>query len=249
PEGFSLTPPHDILGKKTGSFLPKGPNSQVLLDMMIRSFNILKKHPVNIGRINRGLKPANSIWLWGEGKKPCVPPFSLKYNLKGSVICAVDLIKGLGISSGLKIVHVEGATGNFHTNYKGKAEAALRELDNGRDFVYIHVEAPDECGHRCEIHNKIKSIELIDEQVVGRLLEGLKSFSRYRMLILPDHATPLSLRTHVSDPVPFLLYDSSHEEKLAAKVRPFDEVQAKNTGVFVEHGHELMDYLTGKKAF
>src|SRR5690606_17190685 len=151
-------------------FLSKNDNNTLLLDMMEKSYHILKDHPVNQARVAKGLNPANSIWLWGEGKKPSLPNFEDVYGIKGSVISAVDLIKGIGICAGLKPVHVKGATGNINTNFKGKAEAALEELKSGQDFVYIHIEAPDECGHRQEIHNKVKSIELIDELVLGTLL-------------------------------------------------------------------------------
>ncbi|NSW89779.1 MAG: cofactor-independent phosphoglycerate mutase [Firmicutes bacterium] len=241
PEGFDLTPPHDILGKNIAPFVPKGKNGSVLLNMMVESYNILKNHYINKNRVNRGLRPANSIWLWGEGKKPSIPTFFEKYNLEGSVISAVDLVKGLGICMGLKAVHVKGATGNIHSNFRGKADAALEELESGRDFVYIHVEAPDECGHRYEIYNKVKSIELIDEHIVGRLLGGLRYFGHYRILILPDHPTPLSLRTHTSDPVPFIIYDSSYGK--SSGVQSYDEFQAKNTGIFIEAGYKLMDYF------
>lgn len=245
---FALTPPHDISGKKIASFLPKGKFADKLLDIMIESYRILKEHPVNLNRISRGLKPANSVWLWGQGRKPNIPSFVEKYNLEGSVISAVDLVKGLGICMGLKSVKVKGATGNIHTNFRGKAEAALQELNSGKDFVYIHVEAPDECGHRYETENKVKAIEYIDEKVVGVLLEGLKQFDRYRILILPDHPTPLSLRTHTSDPVPFVIFDSEKHGKNGnnannGNISGYDEFQAKNSGIFIEKGHELMDYF------
>jgi len=234
-----LSPPHDILERKITEYLPAGDGSEMLLSMMEKSYEILKNHPVNLDRIKRGLRPANSIWLWGEGKKPVIPGFSEKYGITGSVVCAVDLIKGIGICAGLESVNVSGATGNIHTNFKGKAQAALNELEKGKDFVYIHVEAPDECGHRHEIENKVKSIEYIDEQLVGTLLEGLEKYDDYRIMILPDHPTPLALRTHTSDPVPYVIYAKTR--KKPSKITCFDEFEPKKTGIFIEDGYTLMD--------
>lgn len=239
--GLKLTPPHDISGKKVTEHLPKGEDNKPLLDMMIRSYNILKDHPVNKARIAKGLRPANSIWLWGEGKRPSLSRFDEKYGIKGSVISAVDLIKGIGILAGLNNIEVEGATGNIHTNFLGKAQAALKELESGQDFIYLHVEAPDECGHRNEIENKVKSIELIDEQIVGTILKGMEKYDDYRIMILPDHPTPLSLMTHTSEPVPFLLYQKSKPGKNG--VESYTEEQAKTTGVYFAEGYKLMDYF------
>jgi 2,3-bisphosphoglycerate-independent phosphoglycerate mutase len=208
-ENFDLTPPHDISDRVIGSYLPKGEGSEILTRMMIKSYDILKDHPVNNKRRAQGLIHSTSIWLWGQGKKPAFTPFSEKFGLNGSVICAVDLIKGLGICAGLDAPHVPGATGAVHTNFSGKADAALDELKAGKDFVYIHVEAPDEAGHQGNPQEKIGAIEKIDEQVVGRLLQGLKEMGEdYRMLILPDHPTPISIKTHTADPVPFMIFDS-----------------------------------------
>ncbi len=204
-----LTPPHDILERKISKYLPSGFSDKKLLKMMIKSNEFLSCHPVNLSRVERGLRPANSIWLWGEGKRPALKSFYEKYGIRGSVVSAVDLVKGIGICAGLKSVDVIGATGNIDTNFNGKTEAALNELENGSDFVYIHIEAPDECGHRYEIDNKVKSIELIDERVVGPLLKGLEKYDDYKILVLPDHPTPLSLRTHTPEPVPYLLYQKS----------------------------------------
>ena len=243
PAGFNLTPPHDILEKKITEYLPAGESSQKLLDMMKKSFEILKDHPVNKARVSGGLRPANSIWLWGDGRKPAIPEFADKYGIKGAVVSAVDLIKGIGICAGLKSINVEGATGNVHTNYAGKAQAALMELEAGSDFVYIHIEAPDECGHRYEIENKVKSIELIDKMVAGTILQGLKKYEDYSILVLPDHPTPLSLRTHTSEPVPYILYRSKSHK--ASGVEGYDEFQARKTGIFVEEGHKLMDRFLG----
>lgn len=241
PSGYRLTPPHDILDRKITEYLPVGENSKLLLNMMKESYHFLKDHPINQARKKNGLRPANSIWLWGEGKKPALSNFSEKYGIRGSVISAVDLIKGIGICAGLKSIEVNGATGNVHTNFLGKAQAALKELEDGQDFVYVHIEAPDECGHRQEIENKVKSIEYIDEQVVGTLLKGLEKLGDYRLLLLPDHPTPLSLRTHTSEPVPYLLYTKS--STIASGVDGYDEYQAKSTGICIEEGYTLMDRL------
>jgi len=239
--GLDLTPPHDISGKKITDYLPKGEINKFLLEMMVKSYDILKDHPVNKKRIANGLRPANSIWLWGEGKRPSLAKFSQKYGIKGSVISAVDLIKGIGILAGLKNIEVEGATGNVHTNFLGKAQAALKELESGQDFVYLHVEAPDECGHRNEIENKVKSIELIDEQIVGTLLKGMQKYDDYRIMVLPDHPTPLSLRTHTSEPVPFLIYQKSNTKD--SGVSSYTEELADSTGLYFADGYKLMDYF------
>lgn len=242
--GRALTPPHDILEKSITPYLPAGDNSDILLGMQKKSHEILKNHPVNLARIARGLRPANSIWLWGEGRKPAIPKFTDKYGVSGSVVSAVDLIKGIGLCAGLDSIDVEGATGNINTNFKGKAEAALKELQRGKDFVYVHIEAPDECGHRFEVENKVKSIEYIDKSVVGTLLEGLASYDDYKMLVLPDHPTPLSLRTHTSEPVPYILYRKGCEKP--SGVAGYDEFQAQRTGIYVEDGYTLMDRFLGK---
>jgi len=234
-----LTPPHDILEKKITDYLPAGDFGELFLSLQKKSFDILKDHPVNKARESSGLRPANSIWLWGEGKKPAVPKFIDKYNIKGSVVSAVDLIKGIGLCAGLDSIDVEGATGNINTNFKGKAEAALKELERGQDFVYIHIEAPDECGHRHEIENKVKSIEYIDKLVIGTLLEGLSAYDSYSIMVLPDHPTPLSLRTHTSEPVPYIIYTKGSEK--SSGVAGYDEFQADGTGIFIKEGHTLMD--------
>jgi 2,3-bisphosphoglycerate-independent phosphoglycerate mutase len=235
----TLTPPHDILEKNIAPYLPARDCSDMLLSLQKKSHALLKDHPVNLARMAKGLRPANSIWLWGEGMKPAIPKFSDKYNRSGSVVSAVDLIKGIGICAGLDSVEVEGATGNIHTNFRGKAVAALNELRKGKDFVYVHVEAPDECGHRFEIENKVKSIEYIDDLVVGTLLEGLSEFEDYSILVLPDHPTPLSLRTHTSEPVPYILYRKGSEKY--SGVNGYDEFQAQRTGIYIEDGYTLMD--------
>jgi 2,3-bisphosphoglycerate-independent phosphoglycerate mutase len=240
PLDIKLTPPHDISGRKITGFLPKGPSHEVALELMERSVDILNNHPVNKKRIARGLHPATSIWLWGQGKKTSIPLFVEKYGLCGSVISAVDLIKGIGIASGMKSVSVEGATGNIHTNFKGKATAALKELREGRDFVYVHIEAPDECGHQGQVEEKIRSIELIDSEVLGTLLEGLNSLDDYKIMILTDHPTPIAIKTHCSDSVPFLIYDSRKTE-ISNPDFIYSEAFAKLTGVFIREVHKLMD--------
>jgi len=237
PSDYKLTPPHDILTRKIGDYLPKGKDSGILLTMMKSSYEFLKDHSVNLKRRERGLRPGNSIWLWGEGRKPDLTGFAEKYGLKGSVVSAVDLIKGLGVCAGMRTVEVEGATGNVHTNYIGKAKAALQELASGQDFVYIHIEAPDECGHRAELENKVLSIEKIDKEVIGTILKGLEG-QDFRIMVLPDHSTPLSVRTHTKDPVPFVIYDST---KPKAGQAVFNEQSASLTGLFVEKGYTLMD--------
>lgn len=239
PVGLDLTPPHDISDRKVTEYLPKNP---VILDLMKRSYDILKDHPVNQERLARGLNPANSIWLWGEGTKPGVSLFEKTYGVKGSVISAVDLIKGIGICAGMKVIEVEGATGNIDTNFKGKGEAALQTLLDGQDLVYIHVEAPDECGHHGDLEGKVRAIELIDELVVGPLLEGLEAAGEaYSILVMPDHPTPLAIKTHISDPVPYLLYCST--EPIESGIETYTENTAKSTGQFVEQGQKLMEKL------
>jgi len=241
-----LTPPHDILDKKISDFLPRGPGSSALLDMMVRSSSLLKEHDINKERIKKGARPANSIWIWGEGRKPVLDSFYEKYKLEGSVISAVDLIKGIGILAGLQPVEVEGATGTINTNFKSKANAAINELSSGRDFVYLHLEAPDECSHQGDSRKKVKSIEIIDREVIGPIKEALdRQGARYKMMILPDHYTPISLRTHTSEPVPFMIYDSSG--KADNKSERFDEFSAKKTGLYFKQGYKLVDYFFGKE--
>ena len=240
PYSFTLTPPHDILEQKVRDYIPKGEGSELIYDMMVKSYEILNNHPVNIARAQRGLRKANSIWIWGEGKKPLLSDFYEQFGLKGTVISAVDLIKGIGLCAGMDVVEVEGATGNVHTNFKGKADAALKAIREGSDYVYIHMEAPDECGHRHEIENKVKSIELIDREVVSYIKEELeKDGTEYRMLILPDHPTPLKLRTHTRDSVPYIIYDSTNPIK--NDVTSYTEDEAKKSGILIEEGHKLME--------
>lgn len=239
---YDLTPPHDVLTRRAGDHLPKGEGSEFLTEMMKESYNLLSDHPVNQERIKKGLNPANSIWIWGQGRKPSLTSFYDKYGIKGTAISAVDLIKGIALCAGLDSVDVEGATGTIHTNFRGKADAAISEFKKGKDFVYLHLEAPDECSHQGDPEGKVKSLELIDEQVLKPILEYLYSCGEaFRVLILPDHRTPLSIRTHSSDPVPFVLYDSEHEAA-PDPGRTFNEREGEK-GRFFQNGFELTDYF------
>lgn len=243
PVGLNLTPPHDISDRKITEYLPQNP---VILDLMKRSYEILKDHPLNRDRIARGLNPANSIWLWGEGTRPGVTGFEAAYGVKASVISAVDLIKGIGLCAGMKVIEVEGATGNIDTNFKGKGEAALKTLLDGQDLVYIHVEAPDECGHHGDLEGKIQAIERIDQDIVGPLLNGLEAAGEdYSILVMPDHPTPISIKTHISDPIPYLLYCST--DVTDSGIDTYTEKTGKSTGVYVEPGYLLMQQLLKNK--
>lgn len=233
----NMTPPHDISGRVVGSYLSNSENATELINMMKKSYDVLKDHPVNKKRIAEGKRPGNSIWLWGEGKKPILPSFESLYGIKGSVISAVDLLKGIGLSANMSVPEVEGATGYIDTNFEGKARCALEELEKGNDLVYIHIEAPDECGHRNEPENKVRSIELIDEKVLSILLEGLKKYDDYKIMILPDHPTPIVTKTHARDPVPYMIYHKNAPEK---GVDTINEETAKATGNFIEYGPDIM---------
>ncbi|PKM50118.1 MAG: cofactor-independent phosphoglycerate mutase [Firmicutes bacterium HGW-Firmicutes-7] len=240
----NLTPPHDILGKRIGDYLPKGDGAQEIYHMMKTSYELLNNHPVNLRRKEKGLKPANSIWIWGEGKKPVLPSFEEKYILKGSMISAVDLLKGIAIAAKMESIDIEGATGTLNTNYEGKASACIDALDRGQDFVYLHVEAPDECGHRGELENKIKAIEALDAKIVTPIVAALEEKRvDFRILILPDHPTPIALRTHTSNPVPYILYDSTLNKNSGFT---YTEKNGANTGIHCTQGHLLMDYLLEK---
>ena len=246
PKRWKLTPPHDIMGKRINSYLPEGEGSELVIRLMKDSYPLLANLKVNKDRVNRGLNPANSIWLWGEGTKPNLPLFKDKYGLRGAVISATDLIKGIAYYAGMRIIEVEGATGTIDTNYAGKAKAALGALDEGDDLVFIHIEAPDECSHQGRVAQKIESIELIDRQVLGVVKEGLDARGlEYSLLFLPDHVTPLSLRTHASDPVPFLFYRSS-DPRVRQPGQRFTEENASRSGTLVREGDRLMDlFLAG----
>ena len=235
-----MTPPHDISGRVIADYLSKSENAAPLIEMMKKSYDILKDHPVNRQRVAQGKRPANSIWLWGEGRKPGLRDFKEKNGLSAGVVSAVDLIKGIGKLAHMEVAEVEGATGYLDTNFTGKMEAAARMLREGRDLVYVHVEAPDECGHRGEAQNKVRAIELIDQKILGPMLEELERYDDYRILIMPDHPTPLSTRTHAADPVPFLIYQKSAPK---AGVSVFTEKTAADTGLFIQHGPSIMDRL------
>lgn len=209
---YDLTPPHDVLTQPAGPNMPKGEGCEFITEMMKKSYEILKDHPVNLSRIERGLNPANTIWIWGQGKKPALTSFTEKYGVKGAVISAVDLIKGIAVCSGMHSIDVEGTTGTIKTNFDGKAEAAIQAFKDGYDFVYIHLEAPDECSHQGSYEEKIESLELIDKKIVKTVVEYLKSTEEpYRVLVLPDHPTPVAIRTHSGEPVPYVLYDSRQD--------------------------------------
>ncbi len=243
--GSDCTPPHDISLKPIKEYLPKGRYGEQLLALMKRSRELLKDHPVNQKRVKEGKNPATSCWFWGEGTKPALESFRKKFGVRGGVISAVDLIKGIGICAGLKSVDVPGATGYIDTNFRGKAEAAWGLLQDGCDMVYIHVEAPDECGHRHEPENKVKSIELIDREILGYLIPKLQeSGEPFSILLMPDHPTPLEIRTHSGDPVPFVLYRSNLE--LLPHAPAYTEKLAEQTGVFVPQGHLMMAELLEK---
>jgi len=238
--GLELTPPHNISDKVIGSYLPK---QEIIMELMRKSYDILHNHPTNISRVKRGLRPANSIWLWGEGTNLTIPSFASKYGLKGSVISAVDLLKGIGICAGMESIDVPGSTGGIDSDFDAEMRAAVDEFKRGQDFVFLHIEAPDECGHRGEVENKVRAIELIDEMILTPLIEQMKQFGDFRIMLLPDHATPVELKTHTSDAVPYVVYDSTRNssQPREGSVSRYTEKAAAATGLFVENGHTLMD--------
>jgi 2,3-bisphosphoglycerate-independent phosphoglycerate mutase len=238
-----LTPPYNIVGKPFKPYLPQGEGEEFLRSLIYNSYEILENIEVNKRRRGEGKPPANLIWLWGQGRLPQLPLFFLKWGLVGGVISAVDLIKGLGKSAGLQVINVPGATGYIDTNYEGKAEYALEALER-IDFIFIHIEAPDECGHIADLENKIASIEAIDEKIVGKIIRELPSIDEdYKILILPDHPTPISVRTHTADPVPFLIYSS---EKPLRGEENFSERWGKEREYFIEEGNRLIEiFLKG----
>ena len=238
---IECVPPHDILGKEIMDYLPVGAGEQVIRNLMQESVGILDRHPVNLERTKEGKNPGNSIWFWGQGRRPEMPKFYEKYALTGALVSAVDLTKGLGIYAGFGILEVPGVTGWLDTNYEGKAEATLEALKKV-DFVYLHVESPDEAGHSGNYENKLKAIEDFDKLVVGNVMEGMKRFAEYRILLLPDHPTPLAMRTHTDEPVPFALFDS--RVKRENKDVVYDEsINERNDILVFEEGHKLMDYF------
>ena len=237
-----LEPPHDHLTQKAGPFLPE---EEVLRDFMVRSYDILNNHPVNLKRAAEGKRKANSLWYWGAGTKPSLRNFEEKTGLKGAMISAVDLLKGIAVGAGMKVCQVEGATGSIDTNYEGKAQAAIDSLlVDGCDFAYIHVEAPDEMGHQGELEHKIQSIADLDSRLIAPIKEAMEAAGEdFRMLVLPDHPTPLRIRTHASDPVPYVLYDSTRQQKKAAR---YTEAEARATGIFEPQGCRLMEKFLKK---
>jgi 2,3-bisphosphoglycerate-independent phosphoglycerate mutase len=233
------TPPHDITGKSIAPYLPHGNFAEEINAIMQKADDILKHHRVNAERSGSGKKPANSIWLWGQGRTPLIIPLTQKYNLRGGMISAVDLLNGIGVFAGLKVIRVPGATGYIDTNYEGKAKAALDAL-KFMDFIFIHLEAPDEMGHEGNVEGKIKAIEFFDEKIAGIILNNVGQLGDYRILVLSDHPTPLDLRTHVSDPSPFAVLSSQKTENKAAGI-PFNEITAKESGILFSPGYLLMD--------
>ena len=234
-----LVPPHDVLGRVVKEYLPQ---DMILREMMEKSFEILNNHPINLERAKKGLNKANSIWFWGAGSRPVLDSFEEKFQKKGVMISAVDLLKGIAVGADMKNIIVEGADGTLHTNYEGKAMAAVDALlKDGYDFAYIHVEAPDEMGHQGSLTNKIKSIEYLDEKVIQVVAGEMdKAGAEYRMLIMPDHPTPIACRTHTSNPVPYLLYDS---RETAVKEQKYSEKEAKESGNYLEEGYLLINEL------
>jgi 2,3-bisphosphoglycerate-independent phosphoglycerate mutase len=208
---YTLTPPHDILTRRVGDYLPRGEGAEEIERLMRESYTVLKDHPINRARAEKGLRPANSVWIWGQGKKPKLTSFYDKYGIRGSVVAAVDLIKGIGLCAGLDARDIPGATGTLLTNFAGKASGAIEEFRSGKDFVYIHVEAPDECGHQGDLAGKVESMRLTDEKIFGPVLEYLRGCGEpYRILVVPDHRTPIEIRTHSSEPVPYVLFSSEN---------------------------------------
>ena len=238
---LDLTAPHDHLGQKIGPFLPE---DETLRRMMVRSYEILKEHPLNLARKAAGKNPANCLWFWGAGTKPLLPSFEEKTGKRGAMISAVDLLKGIAVGSGMTNISVEGADGTLETNYEGKAQAAVEALTrDGYDFAYVHVEAPDEMGHQGSIERKIRSIEYLDQRVIRLVKGGLDASGvEYRMLVMPDHPTPIRVRTHTSDPVPYLLYDSTRQEAYSWH---YNEREAKASGNVIAEGYRTLDRLLG----
>jgi 2,3-bisphosphoglycerate-independent phosphoglycerate mutase len=245
-EKIECAPPHDIQDKDVTDYLPRGEGDDIINELMEASFEILAAHPVNKGRVESGKRPANSIWLWGQGRRPNMPTFKEKYGLEGAIISAVDLAKGLGLYAGFEVINVPGATGWIDTNYIGKAEHALWALKN-KDIVYLHVEAPDEAGHTGDLKNKLKAIEDFDGLIVGNIIHGMKQFDEYRILVLPDHPTPLEIRTHSSEPVPFVIYDNK-KERSGPPVQYDERIAYLKDALVFKEGYKLMDYFLKGKA-
>lgn len=238
---MECTPPHDIQDKDVQDYLPRGEGDETITALMESSMEVLAGHPVNKKRQEAGKRAANSIWLWGQGKRPQMPTFREKYGLEGAMISAVDLTKGIGIYAGFEVVDVPGATGWLDTNYVGKAEHALWALKT-KDIAYIHVEAPDEAGHTGDLKNKIKAIEDFDEFIVGNIIHGMKQFDDYRILVLPDHPTPIEIRTHSNEPVPFVIYDN-RRERAGGPVAYDEKIAERGDALIFKEGYTLMDYF------
>lgn len=234
-----LTPPHDVLGQTIGQYLPE---DEKLREMMRRSYEILNNHPLNVERAKKGLNKANSLWFWGAGTKPVLDSFEGKYGKKGAMISAVDLLKGIAVGAEMDNIEVEGADGTLETNWEGKADAAVKALlEDGYDFVYIHMEAPDEMGHQGSLERKVKAIEYLDSRVLSTVVDKLdKAEEEYRLLLMPDHPTPIACRTHTSNPVPYLLYDSRKNMEFSGL---YNEEDARKSGIVVEQGYTLMSKL------
>lgn len=244
---YNFARPHDIIGQKIGKYLPKADDGgEEFLEFMRRGYEVLKDHPVNVRRRALGKRPANSPWLWSPGQNPSLPCFEEKWGVSASVVSAVDLIKGIGLCAKMEVLDVEGATGNYHTNYKGKADAAIDAFKRGREFVYVHVEAPDECGHRGEFDVKHRAIEKIDSEILAPVLDYLENCGDdFKILVLPDHPTPLDIRTHSPESVPFFLYDP---KKNVCGVSSFTEAECRKTGVDIDDGSTLLERLIEKRA-
>ena len=244
--GAILTPPHDISGRSLGEeYIPQGVNHDLLLEMMAYSTEAFRNHPVNLARVAQGKNPATSVWFWGEGTRPKLHNFEQRYGLRGGMISAVDLLQGIGLSMGMKVIPVEGATGNYHTNFKGKGEAAVKALREDCDFIYIHVEAPDECGHQAQLQEKIWSIEQIDAQIIGPVMAALEQCGEdWAVMVAPDHPTPIALKTHTRTPIPF-----AYCRKGQQGTQPciYNEKTAQATGLFVPKAHELLGRLLAEQ--
>jgi len=241
-ENMTTTPPHDITDKEIAAYLPQGKGAEKLRSLMDAAKNLLARHPINRQREGKGERRATSIWLWGQGRAPTLPSLKERFGIEGGVISAVDIINGLGVYAGLERIRVPGITGFFDTNYKGKGEYGLRALAE-KDLIFIHVEAPDEAGHMGDVEKKIKAIEEFDEKVVGTLLSGMKQWRDWRLLLLPDHPTPIALKTHVADPVPFVLFSSNQQEERQGI--GFNESDARRTGIVVKQAFNLIEALIG----
>jgi len=241
---IECTPPHDIQDRDVEEYRCRGEGDDVINELMEASFEVLVNHPLNKSRLEHGKRAANSIWLWGQGKRPSMPTFREKYGIEGAVISAVDLTKGLGVYAGFEVITVPGATGWLDTNYVGKAEHALFAL-NTKDIVYLHVEAPDEAGHTGDLKNKIRAIEDFDEFIVGNIMHGMKQFDEYRILALPDHPTPLEIRTHSAEPVPFIIYDN-RSERQGGPVTYDERIADRKDAIVFTEGYRLMDHFLKK---